>query len=178
MKPAMRDHGKERHFQCSNMALIFNTFVPPMKDNLSYKTILCHLIWWSLAKRFILRPAMRDQPLMRNHFCSNMALHFYTFIPLMKDQASYKTTFCGLMGWSLAKCFTIHVHGTSGGIKPNTTKGKQGHPPSHLADCLYSIVCRVPTLPGKPGKPGILSFTFPGLENAWNLLKKWENPEI
>ncbi len=23
-----------------------------------------------------------------------------------------------------------------------------------------------------PGKPGILSFTFPGLENAWNLLKK------
>ncbi len=26
-------------------------------------------------------------------------------------------------------------------------------------------------LPGKPGKPGILSFTFPGLENAWNLLK-------
>ncbi len=27
---------------------------------------------------------------------------------------------------------------------------------------------RVPML---PGKPGILSFTFPGLENAWNLLK-------
>ncbi len=32
---------------------------------------------------------------------------------------------------------------------------------------------RVPTL---PGKPGILSFTFPCLENAWNLLKKCENP--
>ncbi len=29
---------------------------------------------------------------------------------------------------------------------------------------------RVPTL---PGKPGILSFTFPGLENTWNMLKKW-----
>ncbi len=29
---------------------------------------------------------------------------------------------------------------------------------------------RVPTL---PGKPGILSFSFPGLENAWNLPKKW-----
>ncbi len=28
---------------------------------------------------------------------------------------------------------------------------------------------RVPTL---PRKPGILSFSFPGLENAWNLLKK------
>ncbi len=30
---------------------------------------------------------------------------------------------------------------------------------------------RVPTL---PGKPAILLFTFPCLENAWNLLKKWE----
>ncbi len=24
----------------------------------------------------------------------------------------------------------------------------------------------------------LLSFTFPGLENAWNLLKKWEKPGI
>ncbi len=29
-----------------------------------------------------------------------------------------------------------------------------------------------------PGKPGSLSFTFPGLENVRNLLKKWEKPAI
>ncbi len=40
---------------------------------------------------------------------------------------------------------------------------------------VCSIVYRVPTL---PGKPGILSFTFPDLENAWNLLKKWWKPGI
>ncbi len=49
----------------------------------------------------------------------------------------------------------------------------------HMVWCeLYHLmslvlhVYRVPTLPGKPWKPGILSFSFPGLENAWNLLKK------
>ncbi len=36
-----------------------------------------------------------------------------------------------------------------------------------------TLIFRVPTLPGKPLKPGILSFTFPGLEQAWNLLQKW-----
>ncbi len=35
---------------------------------------------------------------------------------------------------------------------------------------LFNSVIRVPTV---PGKPGILSFSFPCLENAWNLLKKW-----
>ncbi len=29
-----------------------------------------------------------------------------------------------------------------------------------------------------PGKPGNLLFTFPELENAWNLLQKWENLEF
>ncbi len=33
----------------------------------------------------------------------------------------------------------------------------------------------VPTI---PGKPGILSFSFPGLENAWNLLKSAKNLEF
>ncbi len=32
-------------------------------------------------------------------------------------------------------------------------------------------ICRVPML---PGKPWILSFTFSGLQNAWNLLKNWK----
>ncbi len=27
-------------------------------------------------------------------------LHFYIFVPLIKDHMSYKTTFCGPMGWS------------------------------------------------------------------------------
>ncbi len=27
--------------------------------------------------------------------------------------------------------------------------------------------------PSLPGKPGILSFSFPGMENALNLLKRW-----
>ncbi len=34
----------------------------------------------------------------------------------------------------------------------------------------YGPQVRVPTL---HRKPAILSFSFPGLENAWNLLKKW-----
>ncbi len=39
-------------------------------------------------------------------------------------------------------------------------------------DGMQGLLCyyRVPTL---PGKPGIQLFSFPGLEKAWNLLKKW-----
>ncbi len=37
----------------------------------------------------------------------------------------------------------------------------------------FLLYVRVPTLPGKPTKPGILSFSFPDMENAWNLFKKW-----
>ncbi len=40
-----------------------------------------------------------------------------------------------------------------------------------IANDEVSTWNRLPTL---PGKPGILSFTFPGLENALNLLKKHE----
>ncbi len=36
---------------------------------------------------------MRDQPPMKDHCCSNMALHFYTFIPLIKDHLLCKTLF-------------------------------------------------------------------------------------
>ncbi len=61
--------------------------------------------------------------------------------------------------------------------------------PGHRSQCIYfhasllnsvitfynpnmlPFIYRVPTL---PGKLGILSFTFPGLENAWNLFKKFE----
>ena len=35
---------------------------------------------------------------MRDHFSRNVVIHFYTFIPPMKDHLSYKTTFCGPMG--------------------------------------------------------------------------------
>ncbi len=38
-------------------------------------------------------------------------------------------------------------------------------------ECIVNSIVRVPKL---PGKPGILSFTFPGLENAWNLLENWK----
>ncbi len=44
---------------------------------------------------------MRDQLLLRDHCCSNMALHFYTFVPAMKDHLSNKTVVpCGsLSSW-------------------------------------------------------------------------------
>ncbi len=35
---------------------------------------------------------LRDQPPMRDHFSGNLGLHFYTFIPPMKDHLSYKTS--------------------------------------------------------------------------------------
>ncbi len=40
-----------------------------------------------------------------------------------------------------------------------------------VIEVLVNWLSRVPKL---PGKPGILSFTFPGLENAWHLLKNWK----
>ncbi len=46
---------------------------------------------------------------MRDHFNNNMALHFYTFIPPMKDHLSYKTTFCGPVEWSLITGFTVDL---------------------------------------------------------------------
>ncbi len=44
----------------------------------------------------------------RDHCCSNIVLHFYTFVPVMKDHLSHKTTFCGPMGWSLITGLTVH----------------------------------------------------------------------
>ncbi len=35
---------------------------------------------------------------MKDHFCGNLGLHFYTFIPPMKDHLSYKTILGGSMG--------------------------------------------------------------------------------
>ncbi len=37
----MRDRPPMRYHFYSNMALYFYTFVPPMKDHLSYETTLC-----------------------------------------------------------------------------------------------------------------------------------------
>ncbi len=46
-----------------------------------------------------------------------------------------------------------------------------------MAICIVCItIPGFPTLPGTSWKPGILSFTFPGLENACNLHKKWRKP--
>ncbi len=45
-----------------------------------------------------------------------------------------------------------------------------------IVECLYN--CTVLPLPGKPCEPGILLFTFSGVENHWNVFKKWENPGI
>ncbi len=53
----------------------------------------------------------RDRPPTRDHISSNMALHFYTFVPQMKDHLSYKTTFCGPLEWShhTFHCTSKHV---------------------------------------------------------------------
>ncbi len=34
---------------------------------------------------------------MKDHFSVKLGLHFYAFIPLMKDHLSYKTTYRGPM---------------------------------------------------------------------------------
>ncbi len=51
-----------------------------------------NIVWvqWNL---WFKDTVLRDQPLMKEHFCWNLGLplHFYTFIPLMKDHLSYKT---------------------------------------------------------------------------------------
>ncbi len=52
---------------------------------------------------------MKDRPLMKDHFCSNMFLHVYTFVPPMNAHLSYKITFCVTMGWSLVTDFIVPV---------------------------------------------------------------------
>ncbi len=52
---------------------------------------------------------MRDRPPTRDHCCSNIALHFYIFVSLMKDHLSYNTTFCGPMGWFHIAGFIVQV---------------------------------------------------------------------
>ncbi len=46
---------------------------------------------------------------MRDHCCSNMALHFYTFVPLMKDHLSCKTMFCGPVGRLVTGVTVYHI---------------------------------------------------------------------
>ncbi len=58
------------------------------------------------------RPLQWDQPLMRDHICSNMAqhsIHSYLWWKT-KDHLSYMTTFCGPMGWSHITGFTVYVY--------------------------------------------------------------------
>ncbi len=35
-------------------------------------------------------------------------LHFYPFVPVMKDHLPHKTTFCGPVGWCVIEGFTVH----------------------------------------------------------------------
>ncbi len=50
-----------------------------------------------------------DQPPMKDHYCSNMALHFYTFVLLKKDHMSYKTTFCSDGAVFHCRCYCIYT---------------------------------------------------------------------
>ncbi len=54
-----------------------------------------------------MKPVTKDQPLMRDHYSSNLALHFYTFVPVMKDDLFYKTTFCGVISYHKFHCTPI-----------------------------------------------------------------------
>ncbi len=51
--------------------------------------------------------ATRDRSPTRDHFSSNMAPHFYTFVPPMKGHLSYKTTFSDPMGYICIDLFSI-----------------------------------------------------------------------
>ncbi len=55
-----------------------------------------------------LKPVTRDHPLRRDHLCSNMSLHFYTFVSLIKDHLSYKTaTLCCPTEWCPITYFSV-----------------------------------------------------------------------
>ncbi len=58
-----------------------------LQNNLFQWSHLC--IQWNMRWE---NSVMRGWPPMRDHFCSNMALHFYTFVPLINSHLSYKTT--------------------------------------------------------------------------------------
>ncbi len=65
----------------------------------------------------------------------------------------------------------MHMFGTlTGEIHGNPAYGQHNTKVTSHAPIIFMHLSyfRVPKL---PGKPGILSFTFPGLENVWNLLK-------
>ncbi len=84
-----------------------NIFATSPLRNLWYYTIFDYkLIKWILQRE---TTAMRDQSLMRDYRCSNIALHLHTSGPAMKEHPSNKTTFCGPTMWSLIAGFTVHV---------------------------------------------------------------------
>ncbi len=66
---------------------------------------------------------MWDWPVTRNLCCSKMALHFYTFVPVMKNHLSHKTTFCGPGGLSLIAGFTVYIHIVRYGV-PASSKAR------------------------------------------------------
>ncbi len=65
------------------------------------------LVQWNLWQD---TTAMRDWPLMKDHCCTNVTQHFYTFMPPMKYHLSYKTTFCSPHHKFHCSCLVIHRH--------------------------------------------------------------------
>ncbi len=76
-------------------------------NNIIRTTIYIYIyIQWDLRRE----PTVpRDQPPIRDHCCSNIALHFYTIVPAMKHHLSHKTTFCGPVGWSLSSQVSLYT---------------------------------------------------------------------
>ncbi len=52
---------------------------------------------------------MRDHFSYKTSFSMNMELHFYIFLPLIKDHLSYKTIFVGLWG-GLKTQVSLYMH--------------------------------------------------------------------
>ncbi len=81
-----------------------NKYIPVCQLYASFG-VICYAFYIPLyiVKHATKNTAMTDLPQMRFNCCSNvvMALHFYTFVPPMRDHQSYKTTLCGPVGWSL-----------------------------------------------------------------------------
>ncbi len=86
----------------SQVSLLFETWPETthrILTNISTPKILQCNLQWEIITMWV---TSDGRPL-----CSDMALHFYTFLPLMKDHLSYKTTFCGPVWCSLITGFTV-----------------------------------------------------------------------
>ncbi len=94
-----------RNQQISQVKKVFPVMFT--QKNRSRKNIQWNLRWETTA--------LTDWPPMR-HCCSNMALHFYTFEPVMKDHMSHKTQdflwSCGVVSHHRFHCISCHLHWT------------------------------------------------------------------